>query len=115
VGEALFAEARTKNSPGLSLPLKTRCLYETRFGTFIPERSCACLGLFPAARHRDRAGQLATELRQQHAIELGSEHSGHPVRSELGAGAFFGRITANLEPDAFLFGLDGAAVKPKFF
>jgi len=56
--------------------------------------------MFTSARHGDRAGQLATKLGQQHAIEPGPQHVGHTVDFEL---------------DAAFFGLDVFAVKPKLF
>lgn len=100
IADALSEKARTNNWPGLSLPPLTRCLDETRLNTFIRERSRACLGMFTSARHGDRAGQLATKLGQQHAIEPGPQHVGHTVDFEL---------------DAAFFGLDVFAVKPKLF
>jgi hypothetical protein len=71
--------------------------------------------MFTSARHRDRAGQLTTELGQQHAIEPGPQQVGHTVRSELGTGVFFGLVTVDFELDAAFFGLDVLAVKPKLF
>jgi hypothetical protein len=73
--------------------------------------------MFTSARHGDRAGQLATKLGQQHAIEPGPQHVGHTVRSELGTGVSFGLVTVEfeLELDAAFFGLDVLAVKPKLF
>jgi hypothetical protein len=71
--------------------------------------------MFTSARHGDPAGQLATELGQQHAIEPGPQHVGHTVRSERGTSVFFGLVTVDFEFDATFFGLDVIAVKPKLF
>jgi hypothetical protein len=99
--DALSDKGPDEQLAGTFAPPLTRCLDETRLNTFIRERSRAWLGMFTSARHGDPAGQLATELGQQHAIEPGPQHVGHTVRSERGTSVFFG--------------LDVLAVKPKLF
>ena len=93
--------ARTKNWPGFLPPPLTRCLYETRLYTFIPERSRACLGLFASARHGDRPGQRAAKLRQQHAIEPGSWHIAHAIGSECGTTVIFRFRAVDLGLDVY--------------
>jgi hypothetical protein len=83
---ALYAEGPDNDLPGFSLSRLMRCLYETKFNSFIRECTRAGLCLCASASERHRAGKLTAKFGYQHAVErAAAKYVWRRVRSELAA------------------------------